>query len=394
MKAKERKERKKKMNESLKSNEDQINKLISIQSENDGNIIKQDTRNKTKNISESKNSLSNSINKADMKKIKERKERKKRKNKMKEIEPANVENNINNNINNNLEIKENASENIYDSEPITPIKDIQKNNVNSIPSDKKVDINNINNNRKIISVSDNSNNSINDNNNNDDFSVKSSNYKFLSKNYNEIKTENIKNFLKKTNPEKPTNEQKETEIQNMIKIMQLKQKYTPNKDEKNYGYNIWKKIERNEDYIKNQQKIKDLKIKIKEEENDIEKILENNKEEIKNYNEKIIKLQNDLLNTKQGDIFYLEEENKIAEIQIQNLSATYQRLVEENKKEKENINYLLNEDIFKLTKELKKEIEEVKKIKHQIKNLGKKKPPNDIMKKIEVVMKYINKKNL
>ena len=394
MKAKERKERKKKMNESLKSNEDQINKLISIQSENDGNIIKQDTRNKTKNISESKNSLSNSINKADMKKIKERKERKKRKNKMKEIEPANVENNINNNINNNLEIKENASENIYDSEPITPIKDIQKNNVNSIPSDKKIDINNINNNRKIISVSDNSNNSINDNNNNDDFSVKSSNYKFLSKNYNEIKTENIKNFLKKTNPEKPTNEQKETEIQNMIKIMQLKQKYTPNKDEKNYGYNIWKKIERNEDYIKNQQKIKDLKIKIKEEENDIEKILENNKEEIKNYNEKIIKLQNDLLNTKQGDIFYLEEENKIAEIQIQNLSATYQRLVEENKKEKENINYLLNEDIFKLTKELKKEIEEVKKIKHQIKNLGKKKPPNDIMKKIEVVMKYINKKNL
>ena len=394
MKAKERKERKKKMNESSKSNEDQINKLISIQSENDGNIIKQDTRNKTKNISESKNSLSNSINKVDMKKIKERKERKKRKNKMKEIEPANVENNINNNININLEIKENAPENIYDSEPITPIQDIQKNNVNSIPSDKKIDINNINNNRKIISVSDNSNNSINDNNNNDDFSVKSSNYKFLSKNYNEIKTENIKNFLKKTNPEKPTNEQKETEIQNMIKIMQLKQKYTPNKNEKNYGYNIWKKIERNEDYIKNQQKIKDLKIKIKEEENDIEKILENNKEEIKNYNEKIIKLQNDLLNSKQGDIFYLEEENKIAEIQIQNLSATYQRLVEENKKEKENINYLLNEDIFKLTKELKKEIEEVKKIKHQIKNLGKKKPPNDIMKKIEVVMKYLNKKNL
>ena len=75
MKAKERKERKKKMNESSKSNEDQINKLISIQSENDGNIIKQDTRNKTKNISESKNSLSNSINKADMKKIKERKEK-------------------------------------------------------------------------------------------------------------------------------------------------------------------------------------------------------------------------------------------------------------------------------------------------------------------------------
>jgi len=108
---------------------------------------------------------------------------------MKEMEPANV----GNNINNNLKIKENAPENIYDSEPITPIQDIQKNNVNSIPSDKKIDINNINNNRKIISVSDNSNNSINDNNN-DDFSAKSSNYKFLFKNYNEIKTENIKNF--------------------------------------------------------------------------------------------------------------------------------------------------------------------------------------------------------
>ena len=76
----------------------------------------------------------------------------------------------------------------------------------------------------------------------------------------------------------------------MIKIMKLKQKYTPKKDEKNSGYNIWKKIERNKDYIKNQQKIKGLKIKIKEEENDIEKILENNKEEIKNYNEKIIKI--------------------------------------------------------------------------------------------------------
>ena len=41
---------------------------------------------------------------------------------MKEIEPANVENNINN----TLEIKENDPENIYDSEPITHIQDIQK----------------------------------------------------------------------------------------------------------------------------------------------------------------------------------------------------------------------------------------------------------------------------
>ena len=70
------------------------------------------------------------------------------------------------------------------------------------------------------------------------------------------------------------------------------------------------------------------------------------------------------------------------------------RFQEDKEKEEENINYLLNEDIFKLTKELKNEIKEIKKIKRQIKNLGKKKPPNDTMKKIEVVMKYINKKNL
>ena len=54
-----------------------------------------------------------------------------------------------------------------------------------------------------------------------------------------------------------------------------------------------------------------------------------------------MKLQNDLLNTKEGDILYLEEENKIAEIQIQNLSATYQSIVEENKKGTESCIYCL-----------------------------------------------------
>ena len=249
--------------------------------------------------------------------------------------------------------------------------------------------------RKNNFISNNNNNALNKN-----ILKPNTNHLGLSSNFTSNKTYNAFNIFKKQLDRKQSPFQRTSYSNNpgnnFIQKNQIKSRHTSKSTilSKNYGYNIWEKIERNEDYIKNQQKIKDLKIKIKEEENDIEKILENNKEEIKNYNEKIIKLQNDLLNTKQGDIFYLEEENKIAEIQIQNLSATYQRLVEENKKEKENIYYLLNEDIFKLTKELKKEIEEVKKIKHQIKNLSKKKPPNDIMKKIEVVMKYINKKNL
>ena len=56
------------------------------------------------------------------------------------------------------------------------------------------------------------------------------------------------------------------------------------------------KIKENKEYKDNQKEIKDLKIKIKEEENKIEMMLENNKEEIKEYIERIIKLQNNLLN--------------------------------------------------------------------------------------------------
>ena len=102
------------------------------------------------------------------------------------------------------------------------------------------------------------------------------------------------------------------------------------------------KIKENKDYIENQKEIKDLKIKVKFEEKKIEEMLEKNKEEIEKYIEKIIKLQNNLLNSQQGEAFYLEEENKIDEIQIQNLSATYQKLREENEKEKYRINDLVN----------------------------------------------------
>jgi len=120
-------------------------------------------------------------------------------------------------------------------------------------------------------------------------------------------------------------------------------------------------------------------------------MLEKNKEEIKEYIEKIIKLQNNLLNSQQGDIFYFEEENKIDEIQIQNLSATYQKLTEENENERYKINELVNGEVSSLANELNKEINEIKKIKRELEILGKKKPPRDIMKKIEVIMRYANK---
>ena len=45
------------------------------------------------------------------------------------------------------------------------------------------------------------------------------------------------------------------------------------------------------------------------------------------------------------------------------------------------------------TKELRQEIEEVNKLKEQLEKINKKKLPGDIKKKIEVVMKYVKKKN-
>ena len=52
-------------------------------------------------------------------------------------------------------------------------------------------------------------------------------------------------------------------------------------------------------------------------------------------------VQNILLNSQQGDVFYLEEETKIDEIQIQNLSSTLQKLNQEND---------TNPSIFRLTR--------------------------------------------
>ena len=360
-------------------------KLISVPSDyqNQENPEEINSMNKIQNIPASRPANNVDVEKISQR-IKERKQRKKR-NKKDNLEPVfindnNKEDNINNNNNineNNNNIKDNK--NIYDSESVAPI-----------PTPKNIN-NNINPN-KIISVSS-SSHSINKNEYQSGISTP--NYQFLSKNYHEINQENIKNFFNNTNPNKPLEEQKELEIHNMIKLMELKPKsinIKANKEvENNFTHNLMQKIKENKEYKENQKEIKDLKIKIKEEENKIEIMLEKNKEEIKEYIEKIIKLQNNLLNSQQGDIFYFEEENKIDEIQIQNLSATYQKLTEENENERYKINELVNGEVSSLANELNKEINEIKKIKRELEILGKKKPPRDIMKKIEVIMRYANK---
>ena len=410
MKAKQRKKQKqmeleqsqKKKTDSSKNSEIPKKKLISIPSQkteikNEENSEEFNNMNKIQNIPASRPANNVDVEKISQR-IKERKERKKRKNKVENIEPVFVDNNINenqNNIisNNNIDLNNNEKENknAYDSESVAPIPVLQKNNINPIQADN-TNNNNNNINHKIISVSS-SSHSINKNE--IQSSISTPNYQFLSKHYYEIKPENIKDFLINTNPDKPVIEQKELEVHKMVKLMELKPKaidIKENKEAENtFTYNLMQKIGENKEYIENQKEIKELKIKVKEEEKKIENLLEDNKKEIKEYMEKITKLQNDLLNSQQGDIFYLEEENKIDEIQIQNLSSTLQRLNEENEREKYRINDLVNGEISFLTNDLNKEISEVQKIKRQLEALGKKKPPRDITKKVEVVMRYMKK---
>ena len=50
---------------------------------------------------------------------------------------------------------------------------------------------------------------------------------------------------------------------------------------------------------------------------------------------------------------------------------------------------LINKEIIPLQKELINEINEVRNLKIQLKQWNKKIPPKDILKKIEVVMKYM-----
>jgi hypothetical protein len=218
------------------------------------------------------------------------------------------------------------------------------------------------------------------------------NYYILSKNIETIKNENVEDFLKKTQLEKPSTEQKESEVQKMINIMNLhpKSRDFRNNDIK-YSNILTEKIEENEEYNKTKKEIDDLVKIINEEEKKIEDMQQKNKEEIQKYIEKILKLQNDLINSEQGDIVAYNEEDKIDKIQIFNLEMNLKRLEEENEKEKKNMIFLINKEILPLKKELKNEIIEVQKLKKQLLMWNKKTPPKDILKKIEVVMKYMKK---
>ena len=423
MKAAERRRKRllEKSKQSLESDNNEVNKkkiaaIPSIKSKikitNPENANEINNENIIQNISSSKPGNNMDIEKISQK-IKERKEKRKRKN-MNEsgINPTfkDSNNNINaineNNINNNNSINNNRNR-LKEKDSNKLLGSIES--MGSITGQKKVNFsikskdinlennNNINNNinNKQLSVSS-SNNSINNyNNNNIPSNTSTPNYQLLSKNYANIKNENIEEFLAKTNPDKPSDEQKESEVKKMIEVMELR----PNpknanniailNDEKGYAYNLTQKIEDNNDYYENQKEIKKLIEIVKEEERNTEQMLERNKEEIQKYIEKIISLQNTLINSKQGDIVALEEANKIDDIQINNLSVTYQRLKEENEKEKNRMLSLINKEIIPLQKELKNEIKEVQNLKNQLLKWDKKAPPRDILKKIEVVMKYM-----
>ena len=310
-----------------------------------------------------------------------------------------IENNINNNgdvDSNNIKQKE-SNKLGYSSESMAPLAG-KKVNFN-LPINKKLNENfnfanyNFNNNNDIRHSS-----SSNSNSNNNDITSASSapNYSVLTKNYANIKNENVEEFLKKTNPKKPSDERKEAEVQRMIEIMNLRpnpkngNNKTNANDSDNYAYNLTQKIEGTaDDYYATQKEIKDLKEQVKEEENKMNQMLERNKIEIQNNINKIIELQNKLINSKQGDIVALEEANKIDVIQMNNLSVTLKRLKEENEKERTQMFNLINKEILPLKKELKNEILEVQRLKKQLLQWNKKAPPKDLLRKIEVVMKYM-----
>ncbi len=266
-----------------------------------------------------------------------------------------------------------------------------------IPSNKNVIVDNFNlNNFNNINLNLNDIATINTNKNMSNSSDHAStfNYYVLSKNIADIKNENIDEFLQKTQLEKPSIEQKESEVQNMIKIMNLCPKINNSKKQLNdsiYANILSKKIKDNQEYDITKKEIEDLANTVDEEEKKIEMMQEKNKEEIQKYIERILKLQNDLINSEQGDIVALEEENKIDKIQIYNLQMNLNGLEKENEKERNNMMTLINKEILPLQQELKNEILEVQKLKKQLLKWNKKTPPKDILKKIEVVMKYMKK---
>ena len=424
MKAAERK--RKRLEEMNKQKEKELHKkpskkrFISMPSQKDklmkknqNNFNEINSQNKVENIAPSR-----PANNVDPEKIEQRmKDRKERKRIKKLIEsgisPVFIQNNnndnnkqndnnniIENNINNNGDIdsnniKQKESNKLgYSSESMAPLAG-KKVNFN-LPLNKKLNENynlanyNFNNNNDIRRTS-----SSNSNNNDVTSASSAPNYSVLTKNYANIKNENVEEFLKKTNPNKPSDERKEAEVQRMIEIMNLRpnQKNGNNKnanDSDNYAYNLTQKIEGTaDDYYATQKEIKDLKEQVREEESKMNQMLERNKIEIQNNINKIIELQNKLINSKQGDIVALEEANKIDVIQMNNLSVTLKRLKEENEKERTQMFNLINKEILPLKKELKNEILEVQRLKKQLLQWNKKAPPKDLLRKIEVVMKYM-----
>ena len=425
MKAAERRkkrlqEKKNKQNLGLDKNEVGEKILTPLKKENFGNPENINEFNLNKNIKDvtiSKPSKNTDIEKTSQK-IRERKERgRRKKNTMDSDVTSEIgfnDKNSNKNINENISIKKTNSNNSINKnfinekdskqllEALEPIPPISQKKVNfNIPSNKSLNINNIDlNNKPNSNSSSNSNNSIKINNfniNNNDIpsTLPIPNYQLLEKQIPNIKKENVDDFLKKTNPDKPSDEQKQSEVKRMIQVMNLRPnpKNSYNQvilnDKNKYAYNLTQKIEDNYDYYENQKEINELREQVKEEEKNLEEKLKRNREEIQKKIEKIIYLQNKLINSEQGDIVALEEENKIYEIQINNYLVTLKRLEEENMKEKKRMHSLINEEIIPLQKELKAEINEVRNLKNQLKFMNKKVPPKDILKKIEVVMKYM-----
>ena len=190
--------------------------------------------------------------------------------------------------------------------------------------------------------------------------------------------ENFNNFLELTNPNKPDITERNKNLNKMIRMLNLKA--TPDKFE----------IKENEKYKESKKEYEKLKKILNNEEKNLNDLINNNKITTQSYIEKIIYLQNQLINSPQGDILALEETNKLDEIQINNLIDTIYKNKEEYEIEKEEIKILIDSQIDPIKNELIKEIEKIKNLKNELIKLKDKELPQEIKKKIQVVLKYKN----
>jgi len=190
--------------------------------------------------------------------------------------------------------------------------------------------------------------------------------------------ENFNNFLELTNPNKPDITERNKNLNKMIRMLNLKA--TPDKFE----------IKENEKYKESKKEYEKLKKILNNEEKNLNDLINNNKITTQSYIEKIIYLQNQLINSPQGDILALEETNKLDEIQINNLIDTIYKNKEEYEIEKEEIKILIESQIDPIKNELIKEIEKIKNLKNELIKLKDKELPQEIKKKIQVVLKYKN----